>query len=115
MKFRHGAGPWGFPLVDGANQSGSVLLTKDWDFVPTRGDPMQIVGVNKVNPNGLSFPDTGLPCTFSVTGVDLRRVWGSCGSFAVSIFPALIPLGHYMNVSNLPANGAAILMPDVSA
>ena len=104
------AGTWaGAGQVNGANQSGSSLITNNWtsssvSVVP--GDRFTIAGVYKVNPSGLRTAYTGAAnlMQFVVTqaGTD------TTGAITLQIYPPLIPAGQNQNCSGSPASGAAI-------
>ena len=90
------------PLVDGALQTGSTLVTKGWGtFSFKAGDVFTILGVNKVNP--ISYVDTGDLQQFSVQ-VDLAGTTAA----TFTIYPPIIPSGPLQTVTVSPANNAAI-------
>lgn len=104
------AGTWaGSGQVNGANQTGSSLITNNWtsssvSVVP--GDRFTIAGVYKVNPSGARTAYSGSAnlMQFVVTqaGTD------SSGAITLQIYPPIIPAGQNQNCSASPANGAAI-------
>ncbi len=94
------------PLVQGANQTGSVLDTDGWASSAAtlkRGDKFTIAGVYSVNP--VSYTSTGRLQQFVVTadttsaGVDMDTL---------PISPSIITSGQLQTVSNSPANDAVI-------
>jgi coat protein Gp5 len=104
----HKVGPLGgTPLVDGANQTGSALLTKGWTAAAAsrlkRGDVFTIANVNAVNPqNGQS---TGSVRQFVVTA-DFSS--DGSGNGSVSISPSMVATGSGKTIDALVADGAAI-------
>jgi hypothetical protein len=97
-------GNWGgTPLVNGANQTGSTLITNGWTAsrpgLLNVGDVFTINGVYAVNPqNRLS---TGSLKQFTLTSI---AVSDSGGNSTLNISPAITTTGAYQNVSNAPAN-----------
>lgn len=97
------------PLVDGALQTGSTLVTKGWGTYSFNiGDQFTIAGVNAANPD--SYVDTGDLQTFVVTAAA-----SGSGAAVLSISPALIPITNANGTTNplatvaqLPANNASI-------
>ena len=94
------------PLVNGANQTGSVLITDGWASSATtlnKGDIFTLAGVYTVNPQ--SYSSTGRLQQFVVTatttsvGVDMATL---------PISPSIIISGPLQNVSNSPTNNAVI-------
>jgi hypothetical protein len=94
------------PLVKGASQTGSVLITDGWASSAAtlnKGDVFTIAGVYSVNP--LSYASTGRLQQFVVTatttsvGVDMATL---------PISPAIITSGQLQTVSNSPADDAVI-------
>ena len=94
------------PLINGASQTGSTLVTDGWASSATtlnKGDIFTIAGVNSVNPQ--SYNDTGRLQQFVVTatttssGVDIA---------ALPISPSIVTSGPLQNVTNSPANNAVI-------
>lgn len=101
------------PVVSGANQSGSTLLTTGWEsgtVTLKAGDKIGVFSAtsptNGVNPQ--SYQNTGSMMTFVVTA----DTSDSAGSMTIPIAPAIVgPASsqpQFQNVTNLPANGAAI-------
>lgn len=97
----------GVPLVNGANQTGSSLITNGWTASITGllnvGDVFTIAGVYAVNPQ--NYLSTGSLKNF--TAVQIANS-DSGGNSTISISPAITTTGAYQNVSNSPANGAPI-------
>ena len=90
------------PLVDGALQTGSTLVTKGWGtFAFKNGDVFTLAGVNAVNP--VSYIDTGDLQQFAVQ-VDLA----GAGAATFTISPAIITSGQLQTVTVSPANNASI-------
>jgi hypothetical protein len=90
------------PLVDGALQTGSTLVTKGWGtYAFKAGDTFYLSGVNAVNP--VSYSDTGDLQAFAIQ-VDLS---GS-GPATFTISPPIITSGPLQTVTASPANNATI-------
>lgn len=90
------------PLVDGALQSGSTLVTKGWGaFAFKAGDTFYMTGVNSINP--VSYTDSGDLQAFSLQ-VDVA---GS-GAATFTISPPIITSGPLQTVTVAPANNASI-------
>lgn len=94
------------PIINGANQTGSVLNTNGWASgaaTLNKGDKFTIAGVFSVNP--LSKQSTGrlqdFVATATTTSVTVNMA-------TLPIAPPIIISGPLQNVSNSPANGAAI-------
>ncbi len=104
----------GVPVVNGANQTGSLIVTNGWTpstAVLNPGDIISFAGVNSVNPQ--SRIDTGLLATFVVGGVlGTPLVSDVGGNLTIPISPALIPQNptpaQFATVTVSPANGAAV-------
>jgi hypothetical protein len=97
----------GTPLVNGANQTGSTLVTNGWTAAAAlrlnQGDVFTVAGVFSVNPmNKLS---TGQLQQFTVTAAVSSD---GTGAATIPISPAIVSTGNYQNVTNSPANGAAL-------
>lgn len=97
----------GTPVVNGANQTGSVIITNGWTAnhatLLNVGDVFTIAGVFAVNPkNRLS---TGALQDFVVQTVAASD---GLGNSSITVYPAITTSGAYQTVSNSPANGAAI-------
>jgi hypothetical protein len=95
------------PLVNGANQTGNVLNTNGWASgaaTLNAGDVFTIAGVFEVNPQ--NYASTGQLMQFVVTATT-TSVGVNMATLPIS--PAIIPSGNLQNVSNSPANGAALI------
>jgi len=97
----------GTPTVNGANQTGSSLITQAWGNSITGllniGDVFTIAGVFAVNPR--NKVSTGSLQNFTVTATASSS---GAGASTISIYPAIVTSGAYQTVSNSPANAAAI-------
>jgi len=97
----------GSGVVNGANQTGSSLVTNGWSNSITGllnvGDVFTIAGVFAVNPK--SRQSTGSLQNFVATST--ANSDGS-GNSTISIYPSIVTSGAYQTVSNSPASGAAI-------
>jgi hypothetical protein len=97
----------GSGVVNGAGQTGSSLVTNGWtssiNGLLNVGDVFTIAGVYSVNEQ--SYQSTGQLHNFVVTSVANSDGSGNC---TISFYPAITTSGSYQNVSNSPANGAAI-------
>jgi hypothetical protein len=94
------------PIIKGASQTGSVLITDGWASSAAtlnKGDIFTIAGVNSVNP--LSYQSTGRLQQFVVTatttsvGVDMATL---------PISPSIITSGQLQTVDASPADDAVI-------
>ena len=97
----------GSPVVNGANQVGSNLITNGWSSGATSlnmGDVFTIAGVYMVNAQNRS--SIGVLQQFVVTA----PVSDTAGAITIPIYPAIVPSGQYQNVSASPATNAAITM-----
>jgi hypothetical protein len=104
----HTVGPLGgTPLVNGAAQTGSSLVTDGWTAAAAlrlnRGDVFTIAGVFGVNPQNRQ--STGALQQFVVTA-DVSSTAG--GAATIPIFPAITTTGAFQTVTNSPADNAAI-------
>lgn len=103
----HTAGTYGgTPLVNGAGQTGSSLVTDGWTPTTTTlnvGDTFTIAGVNSVNPQ--TRQDTGKLAFFVVTA---KTSTDGSGNSTIAISPAITPSGQFQNVTAAPADNAAI-------
>ncbi len=102
------------PLVNGANQSGSSIITDGWNSAATtlnQGDIVTFAGVNSVNP--ISYRDTGSLRTFTVT----QTISDTTGSITIPISPDLNadPTSPFQTVTALPADNAVIKVFNVAA
>jgi hypothetical protein len=97
----------GTPVVNGASQTGSSLVTNGWNASVTgllkKGDVLRITGVNMVNPQNRQ--STGALQNFVVTA-DVNSDSG--GNATIPISPSITTSGAYQTVSGSPANLAAI-------
>lgn len=97
----------GTPVVNGAGQTGSSLITNGWTAsisgLLNVGDVFTVAGVFAVNPK--SRQSTGSLQNFVVTAAAASD--GS-GNSTLSIYPAIVTSGAYQTVSNSPATGASI-------
>lgn len=97
----------GTPLVNGANQTGSSLITDGWGDSATAllnvGDIFTIAGVYAVNPQ--SRQSTGQLANFVVTATATSDV---SGNSTVSIYPAITISGQFQTVNAVPADNAAL-------
>lgn len=96
----------GTPVVNGAGQAGSSLITSGWTGTISGllnvGDVFTIAGVYAINPQ--SRISTGALQNFTVTAT----ANSSSGASTISIYPAIVTTGAYQTVSAPPANNAAI-------
>jgi len=104
----HKIGPLGgTPLVSGAGQTGTSLLTSGWTAAAAsrlkKGDVFTIANVNAVNPQNRQ--STGSLRQFVATA-DFSSAADGTGT--ISISPALTVAGPFQTVDALPANAAAI-------
>jgi hypothetical protein len=96
------------PLVDGALQTGSTLVTKGWGtYAFNAGDTFYLAGVDATNPIG--YTDTSDPQAFS-----LQVAVAGSGAATFTISPAIIPtnvtpMSPLATVTSSPANNATIL------
>jgi hypothetical protein len=97
----------GTPLVNGAGQTGSSLITDGWGASISNllavGDVFTIAGVFAVNPQNRQ--STGALQQFVVLA---QASSSGGGASTISIAPAITPSGQFQNVSNAPADNAAI-------
>lgn len=95
------------PLVNGANQTGSSLITNGWASgaaTLNAGDIFTIAGVYEVNPQ--NYASTGQLMQFVVT----QTVTSVTVNMTIPISPPIIPSGNLQNVTASPASGAIILV-----
>lgn len=96
----------GTPLVNGASQTGSSLVTDGWtasSAILKRGDIITIEGVYRVHPE--TKQSTGVLQQFVVTEDVTADVTGSA---TVKISPSIVTTGAFKNVSGSPADNAQI-------
>jgi hypothetical protein len=94
----------GTPLVKGAGQTGTSLISDAWTGANTltEGDVIQIAGVYSVNP--ISYKSTGVLQNFVITA----NVAAAGGEMTCAIYPPMIATGPLQTISALPADNAAI-------
>ena len=97
----------GVPVVNGAGQTGSSLVTNGWTASIANllnvGDVFTLAGVFAVNPQNRQ--STGTLQKFVVTSAASSN---GAGASTISIYPAITTTGAYQTVTNSPANGAAL-------
>ncbi len=111
--YTHVVGPLGgVPLVNGANQTGSNLVTDAWSSSAAarlnKGDTFTIAGVYGVKPQTGS--STGGVSTGSLQDFVVTDDTSSDanGNLTIPISPAIIAVGAFATVNSLPADNAAI-------
>lgn len=100
------------PLVNGASQTGSSLITDGWASGATtlnKGDIFTLGGVYTVNPQ--SYNSTGRLQQFVVTAT----ISDTSGDMTVAISPSIITSGQLQTVSASPANNAVITVLGATA
>ena len=105
---RHVVGPLGgTPLVNGASQTGSNLVTNGWTAAAAsrlkKGDVFTLAGVFAVNPQNRQ--STGQLRQFVVTA-DVSS--DASGNATIPIYPAIVTSGAFQTVTASPASGAAL-------
>jgi hypothetical protein len=101
------------PLINGANQTGSTLITNGWASGASslkKGDVFTIDGVFSVN--RASYVSTGRLQQFVVTA-DTSDSGGAMATLPIS--PPIITSGALQTVSNSPANSSAITVVGATA
>lgn len=97
----------GSPVVNGASQAGSSLITNGWgnslSTLLNVGDIFTIAGVHSVNPQ--SRQSTGQLANFVVTAT---AVSDGSGNSTIAIYPAITTSGQFQTVDVSPANSAVI-------
>jgi hypothetical protein len=97
----------GTPVVNGAGQTGSTLVTNGWTAAAAArlslGDIFTIAGVYQVNP--LNKNSSGKLQQFVVTSAASSD---GAGNATLNISPAIVVTGSLQNVTASPANAAAI-------
>ena len=97
----------GTGVVNGANQTGSVLVTNGWTAsltgLLTPGTVFTIDGVYQVNPKNRQ--STGTIKNYTVSAASSSD---SGGNATLNIFPSITTTGAYQNASAAPANLARI-------
>lgn len=94
------------PLVNGANQTGSSLITDGFASGAStlnKGDIFTVAGVYAINP--VSYQSTGQLQQFVVTST----ISDSSGAMTISISPSIITSGQLQTVTASPADDAAII------
>lgn len=104
----HTVGPLGgTPLVNGANQGGTALITDGWTAAAAlrlrKGDVIQLAGVFMVNP--MNRQSVGELQDF-VVQADVYS--DGAGNATIPIWPPLIATGQLQTVNTLAADNAAI-------
>jgi hypothetical protein len=102
----------GTPLVNGGGQTGASLVTDGWTPTTTSlnvGDVFTIAGVFMVN--GQTRQNTGILQQFTVTA---QTVTSGGGASTIAISPAIVISGGFQNVTNAPADNAAITVAGAS-
>lgn len=91
------------PLVNGAGQTGSSIITDGWGAAsaPVKGDIITLGGVYSVNP--LSKESTGRLQQFVLTATPTAGT-----SLTLSISPSIITTGALQNVTAAPADNAVL-------
>jgi hypothetical protein len=100
------------PVVNGANQTGTSVITSGWASGAStlnKGDIFTIDGVNTVNP--LAYQDVGRLQQFTVTST----ISDTAGAMTINIAPAIITSGQLQTVNQSPANGAGITVLGATA
>lgn len=99
----------GTPLVNGASQTGSSLITDGWSSGAStlnKGDTFTI-GSGSTACKGVnvqSYQDAGLPQQFVVT----QTISDTTGAMTIAISPPLVTSGAYQTVVSSPADNATI-------
>lgn len=97
----------GTPLVNGADQTGSSLITDGWTAAAAnrlkRGDVIEIADVNAVNP--MNYQSIGRTRSFLVTA-DADS--DASGNATVSIYPSMTTSGSGQTINAVAANNAAV-------
>jgi hypothetical protein len=100
--------------VNGANQTGSQIITNGWTASVTGlfnvGDVLTFAGVFAVNPKSLQ--STNALQNFVVTAAASSD---SGGNATISIYPSITTTGAYQTVTNSPANLALIAQASTPA
>lgn len=96
----------GAGVVNGAGQTGGVIVTSGWTGSITgllkQGDVITFAGAHALNPQ--SYQSTGALANFVVTA-DTNSVGGAA---SIPIYPAITISGPYQNVDVAPANNAGV-------
>ena len=100
------------PLINGAGQTGSSIVTDGWGSGATnlnKGDIVTFAGVYAVNP--LSKESTGRLQQFVLTA----DVSDTAGAITMTVSPSIVTSGALQNVTAAPANNAVITFWGMSA
>lgn len=100
------------PLVNGASQTGSSLITDGWASGAAtlkKGDIFTVAGVYSVNP--VSYQSTGQLQQFVVTS----DISDTTGAMTIPISPSIITSGQLQTVSASPADNAVITVLGATA
>jgi hypothetical protein len=111
-RFTTGATTTATPLINGAGQTGSSIVTDGWGSGTTslkKGDIFTFAGVHFVNP--LSKESTGRLAQFTLTA----DVSDTTGAVTMSISPSIVTSGPLQNVTGAPADNAVITYWSMSA
>ena len=101
------------PLVAGASQTGSSLVTDGWASGASslaKGDIFTVAGVLSVNP--VSYASTGALQQFVVTAAITDA---STGGMTIAIAPSIVTSGQLQTVTASPADNAALTVVGSSA
>lgn len=112
-KFTTGSYTTSTPLINGASQTGSSLVTDGWASSAAtlnKGDIFTIAGVYAVNP--VSYASTGALQQFVVTATTTSVVTDMA---ALPISPSIITSGQLQTVTASPADNAAITVVGAGA
>ena len=114
--YRHTVGVnTGTPLVNGASQTGTSLITDGWTNDTTgilkKGDVFTIANVNSVNP--VNKVNTGNLQQFVLTAD--ANSGATTGPATLAILPAITTTGPYQTVNASPADNAAITVVGTGA
>lgn len=93
------------PVVNGAGQTGSTLVTSGWAAGASnlkKGDSFVVAGVNTVNP--LAYSSVGRLQQFVFTA----DTSDAAGAMTIPLSPSIITSGQLQTVDASPANSAAI-------
>jgi len=106
--FPHTVGPLGgTPLVNGASQTGSSLITDGWTAAAAtrlkKGDVFTVASVFAVNPQ--NYRSTTQLQQFVVTA---DTASDGSGNATIPIYPPIITSGAYQTVDSSPADNAAL-------
>lgn len=97
----------GTGVVNGANQTGSLIVTNGWTPSITNilnvGDVITFAGVNNINPQ--SRVSTGSLANFVITAPASSDAGGNA---TLSVYPAVTTSGAYQTVTASPANAARV-------